>query len=232
MAAILPFVAVGVLASRNPRFAGVSLGYLVFFMTLVGATNPMRYNLVASLNTYLAFLVGGACAVLAFRVLLPPNPLADARVLAHSIRNDVQRLTVSRRLPPMMVWEHLQHQKAVRLSRRLTPFPAHQKNAIADSIDAIIVGRHLGALKVAMEDVSLPAAARQAAARVIDGFRRLLTAPERAAEIARDEAAELLRPDAPQAVVHLAASLQDLSALVSADQGFFARGAIIPEQAA
>jgi uncharacterized membrane protein YccC len=231
MAAMLPFIAAGVFVSQNPRFAGVSLGYLVFFITLVGANNPMHYDLVASLNTYVAFITGGVCAVLAFRVLLPPNPLAEARVLAHSIRNDVQRLIGSRHMPHPMVWEHLQHQKAVRLSRRLTDFPAHQEAAIIDSIAAIIAGRHLAALKFAAQDLGLPDMARGAAGRTIEGFRHLLSAPERAAAIAHTESMTLIASHPPQAVMHLAAALHDLSGLVRADRGFFARGAIIPDYA-
>jgi uncharacterized membrane protein YccC len=230
MFVFLPFLVPAILATRAPRTAGIARAFLIFFNTAVGATNPMRFNLAASLNTYLAFAIGGFCAVLAFRVLLPPNPIAEARVLAHSIRNEVQRVARARRVPPRLVYEHLQHQKLLRISRRLAANPAQRVVATSNGAVAVLVGRVLGQLKRASSDTSLPAAARAAAARTVASCRRLLAAPAQAARVAGEESDALAAEAAPQPVLHLAASLHELSQLVGAHTDFFARAQALPER--
>ena len=54
---ILPFVAVAAYATTKPRLAPVVLPLLIFFMTLVGPTNPMHYDIVAFCNAAFAFPV-------------------------------------------------------------------------------------------------------------------------------------------------------------------------------
>jgi uncharacterized membrane protein YccC len=227
MAAMLPFIAAGVLLSRRPGYGVISLGYLVFFITAVAPGNPMQFNLAGSLNIYFAFLLAGGCAALAFRVLLPPNRLAEARVLAHSLRNSVQRLVRRRYLPQGMVWEHLQHQKMVRLAARLAADPALRARAIENGTAAIVIGRHILKLRHAIADPSLPQGVRDAASRTIASLRRLCAAPAEAAATARAEAARLGTADAPQPVLHIAATLHDLAELVGGHLEFFTRATLL-----
>jgi uncharacterized membrane protein YccC len=231
MAAMLPFIAAAVLFGRQPRFAVISLGFLVFFITLVGPGNPMRFSLAVSLNTYIAFLLGAFCAVLAFRVLLPPNRRAEARVLAHSVRNAVQRLVRRRYLPNVMVWEHLQHQKMVRLAVRMAADPPLRAKAIENGTAAIVIGRHILTLRHALTDPSLPGEVRGAASRTIASLRRLSVAPSEAAMTAGDEAARLATADASQPVLHMAATLHDLAELVAGHLEFFTRATLLWEPA-
>jgi uncharacterized membrane protein YccC len=232
MVGFLPFIFAGVLLSQRPGYTFVGLGYMVFFITAVAPGNPIHYDLAASLNTYFAYLFGAAVAALVFRILIPPNPLAEARVLLHSVRNAIQRLAGRRAPPHVLVWEHVQHQKLLRLGRRLAPFPELRLRAAGAVSAAIIAGRHLAAIRHAGQDASLPASVRAAALRVAAGFRRLLAAPEQAAAIARAQAEALLQPEAPHAVRQVAATMYDLAELVSAHRGFFARGVEIPDEAA
>ena len=230
MAGMLPFIAVGVYLSRQPRFAVICLGYLVFFVTLVGPNNPMRYDLAASLNTYAAFLIGSLWAVLAFRVLYPPNRRAEAAVLAHSLRNDVQRLVRRRRPPHGLVWEHLQHQKLRRLSVRLSAEPIQHARAISSGTAAVMIGRHLLSLRRAITDATLPKPVRDAASRTITSFHRLRAAPSQAAMTARNEAIGIASASASQRVFHMAATLHDLAELVTEHTDFFARATLLGER--
>ena len=223
MAAMAPFIVAGVLVSRSPQYGMVGLAYLVTFMTVAAPTNPMHFALADSINAAIAFSLAGVFAALSFRVLLPPNPVAEGRVLAHSIRNAVERLASSRHVPRMLVWEHLQHQKIVRLSGRLARFPEERARTVTAAAAAIIVGRHLIALKTL--GAELPADARAAAARVLTAFRRLVADPQAAASAARAEAVALAGADRPLDVLRLAGNLDDLGSLVSAHRDFFARRA-------
>jgi uncharacterized membrane protein YccC len=231
MAGMLPFIAAGVWLGRQPGFAVISLGYLVFFITMVAPGNPMRFDLAGSINTYIAFLLGAFFAVLAFRVLLPPNPMAEARVLAHSLRNDVQRLVHRRYLPNALVWEHLQHQKMVRLATRLAATPPLRAMAIENATAAVIIGRHILALRRAAADATVPDAMRGAASRTIASFRRLHWAPSAAATVARDEAGRLGTADASQPALRMAATLHDLAELLAGHLQFFSRATLLWEPA-
>jgi uncharacterized membrane protein YccC len=224
---LAPFLAGGIIATRMPRFAPLATPFLIFFNTAVGATNPMQFDLAATLNSDLALLLGAACAVLAFRVLLPPNPLAEARVLFHSIRNDVQRLARTRFMPPRLVFEHLQHQKLVRMSRRLAGRPTERAVATSNGATAVMIGRLLAQLKRAADDATLPQAARAAAGRSVAACRRLLRFPTQAADVAAAESARLASEDAPQIVLHIAASLHELAQLIGAHAEFFRRARAI-----
>jgi uncharacterized membrane protein YccC len=229
MISLAPFLAGGIIATRIPRFAPLATPFLIFFNTAVGATNPMRFDLAATLNSDLALLLGAGCAVLAFRVLLPPNPLAEARVLFHSIRNDVQRLARTRFMPPRLVFEHLQHQKLVRMSRRLASRPTERALATSNGATAVMIGRLLAQLKRAAVDATLPAVARDAAARSVAACRRLLVAPEAAARVADEAGGQLATEDAPQRVLHIAASLHELAQLISTHAAFFVRAQALQE---
>jgi uncharacterized membrane protein YccC len=220
MAAMLPIIGVGILISQKPGYAFKGLGFLVFFVTAVAPGNPMHFDLAASLNTYVAFVIGAACAVLAFRILLPPNPVAEGQVLFRALRDDVQRLARRRRLPPVLVWEHLQHQKLVRLSRRLASLPAQQTAAVRGGVAAITISRHLATLRRAQQDPALPGETQAAARRVADSFRHLLAAPDRTLAITRAEAASI-----DPAARHLRAALHDLVETLAAHTDVFARTA-------
>lgn len=223
MAGMAPFITVGVLVSRSPQYGMVGVAYLVTLMTVAAPANPMHFALTGSINAAIAFSLSGVFAALSFRVLLPPNPVGEGRVLAHSIRNAVERLASSRRSPHRLVWEHIQHQKIVRLSGRLAVFPEERARTVTAAAAAIIVGRHLIALKTLSTE--LPADARAAASRVLTAFRRLVSDPEAAAAAARAESEKLTGPDQPLEVLRLAGNLDDLGSLVAAHRDFFARSA-------
>ena len=218
MATMLPIIGTGILISQKPGYAYKGLGFLVFFVTAVAPGNPMHFDLATSLNTYLAFVIGAACAVLAFRILLPPNPVAEGQVLTRALRDDVQRLARQRRLPPMLVWEHLQHQKLVRLSRRLASLPAQQNASVRGGVAAITISRHLAALRRAQQDPALSAATQDAARRIADSFRHLLAAPAHTLVTLRAEAATI-----DPAARHLRATLHDLTETLAAHLDFFDR---------
>ncbi len=226
MAALAPFLAAGILLSRRPRIAMIGIGYLVTFMTLVAPLNPPRFDLSATLNSAVAYVLAGVFAALSFRVLLPPNAEKETLVLAHSIRNAVWRLASGRRTPPRLVWEHLQHQKILRLSGRLAEFPERRAAALESATAAVLVGRHLLALRDL--EPSLPTPARAAAARVRTAFGHLLSAPDKASAAALTESAALVArkdqtpEETPLAVLRLAGALDDLGRLVTAHRGFFA----------
>lgn len=223
--AFLPFVALGTLASTLPRLAPIAPSYLTFLVIQIGPANPMHFDIALFLNNALAYNLGAACGVLTFRVLLPPNPVWEAQYLARSIRSATQRL--ARRTPAWslaspLAWEHLQHQKMVRLSRRLAGDPARRAAAMRDGEAALRIGRILLRLRHA----------RPAQAAVLQpvfaAARRLLASPHLVADRAAEAARQLGRSGAAEDR-HLAAALRDLAVLTQDHAGFLRQGRVLPD---
>jgi uncharacterized membrane protein YccC len=231
LAVMLPFVTLGLLAGFWPPTASLATPFLIFYVTLTGPTNPMRYDLAAYLNTATAFILGAGCGVLTFRVLLPPDPAREARTLARSIRADIRNL-LRRPLAAFgsqLAWEHLQHQKMVRLGRRLAASPERRRAAIEAAGGGVLIGRQIARLRLLGSDPSTPPLARNEIGRVLSALRR--ERAEAAATLAASTADALAHPDAAPLVVSAAAALGELAALL-ARHGGFVDGTAWPEQAA
>jgi uncharacterized membrane protein YccC len=222
---VLPFLVVGIRLSQKPATMGIGTAFQIFFMATISPGNPMNYQLASALDGAFANLIGGACGVLAFRVLLPPDPVAEARVLQASLVRAVQRVARGT-LPPWLVWEHLQHQKLVRLSRRLAAVaPARRGDAISDGGAAVLVGRAVIRARVIAARPGLPREGAAIVAEALRAFRRLREAPEEVATAARAAAARLAAPeDAGADALHAAAMLHEAAAILAERPHFFVRG--------
>jgi uncharacterized membrane protein YccC len=223
MLAILPFLAIGLLASTRPRHANRAIAFLIFFNTMVGASNPMQFDLAGFLNTSSAWVLGAAFSVLTFRVLLPPNPVAEANVLAQSVRCAVRRL-MRGRAPHWLAWEHLQHQKLVRLSRRLAGDKQLRGRLVSDAAAGTLVGRHMLALRAWLRDGTLSAPVREATERGLHGLRLMTRAPGAAASAAALAARELAADGAASIeTLRAAAGFGEIAELIEAHANFFAQ---------
>lgn len=222
----LPFIALGVWFAQRPKTAGPGTAFQIFFMATVAPGNPMNYQLSSALDGAFANMIGGFCGVLAFRILLPPDPVAEARVLQRSLVRAVRGLAKGR-LPPWLVWEHLQHQKLVRLSRRLAAVaPARRGDAISDGGSAVLIGRALIRARLVASHPDMPPAGAAIVARAVGAFGRVDTAPAEVAAEARRASAELAALEgANAAVFHAAAMLSEAAAILEERAHFFLIGA-------
>ncbi|SUE44855.1 FUSC family protein [Roseomonas gilardii] len=226
MVCLLPFLTIALRLSQNPRTMGQATAFQIFFIATISPGNPMTYQLGTALDVAFANLIGGFCAVLAFRVLLPPDPVAEARVLQRSLVRAVRGLAKGR-LPPWLVWEHLQHQKLVRLSRRLAAVaPERRGDAIRDGGSAVLIGRALIRARLIARHPEMPPAGAAIVARAVGAFGRVDTAPAGVAAEARRASAELAALEgANAAVFHAAAMLSEAAAILEERAHFFLIGA-------
>jgi uncharacterized membrane protein YccC len=161
MLGVLPFVLVALLAQRAPRSAGAATAFLALFFAQVSPSNPMVFDLAGALNSDLALLAGGAFAVIVFRVLLPPNPIREARDVADNLRRSTKR----RPAGATLAFENVEHQKLMRMSQRLQHRPDLRFEAVGESVVSVLIGRLLEKIRAAATDPALPAPFREAAAR-------------------------------------------------------------------
>jgi hypothetical protein len=173
-----------------------------------------------------ALLAGGLFAVLAFRVLLPPNPLHEARDVADNLRRSTRRRPASATL----AFENVEHQKLFRLSQRLLNRPDLRYEAVGEAVVSVLIGRQLEGIRAAALDRSLPEAWREEAGRAARLARHALCTDPRSVAAAYGTAAVTLGLSAqnlPQRRV--AAALREAASLIEYDSAFLRRDGVLAE---
>ena len=219
---IAPVLAVGIYFTIIPKYSLLALGFVIFFITQLGIANEMSYNVVTYLNNGIAFTVGAWVTVLVFQVILPPNPMRDARYLTRRIRRSVERLIRSggarRTQRDRLGWLVTQNQAMQRLFMRLQVNPALRSQTIGDCGALLIITQEALRLHSFLRGLSLPEAE---AAEAQEALRRLhrLREPRRAASGADRASASLLafceRSEEPRpGVLRAAASFRTIAVLM------------------
>jgi uncharacterized membrane protein YccC len=223
---ILPVVAGGAYASTKPNLTPVAVPLMIFFLPLVGPTNPIHYDIVAFCNTAFGYVLGSICAVLAFRIVLPPDPGLNVRRLSNSIGRDVQRLGRAGPVPGQLQWEHRQHQKLALLLGRLRGTSAAQREAVfAEASAAITVGSAAIQVRTALATAVLPIPIASAAEGAIHLLRDLQTnaaaAATRSTELSRLLAKESVGTPHADELTRVAGAFQRIGTLIQRHQRFF-----------
>jgi uncharacterized membrane protein YccC len=223
---LLPFLAGGAYASTRPHLTSVVVPLLIFFMPLVRATNPTRYDLHAFLNIAFAYICGSICAVLAFRIVVPPDPALNVQRLCNSIGRDVERLGRVGHVHGRLPWEHWQLQKLVRLVERLQGAGAARREVVLQEVSAAItVGSAAIEVRAALAAGILPPPAATIAEGAIHLLRDLRTNAGAAAT--RSTEVALLLADRSAGVPHsegllrVAAAFQRIGTLIERHRRFF-----------
>ena len=208
----------GIWLQFHPRLGLRAFGYVVFFNAMISVRNPIRFNDIALLNGWLAFLAGTAALIVVFRALLPPDAERDANRLLRSIARAALGAGSRRRPEPVEIWENLQLQKTVRLTQRLQALGGPPRHDLVDrALVAVELGRDLLRLRQLLSGILLEPPERQAADALMAAIRNGRRDPQ-AASRAADEAAGLLiaRSDPPPGLTRIAALLHEIAILLSA----------------
>ena len=215
--ALLP----GIWLQFHPRHGLKAFGYVVFFNAMISVGNPIRFDDIALVNGWLAFIIGTAALVVVFRALLPPNPVRDTERLVASLARAVARLGTGRRPPGHEVWENMQMQKTLRLMQRVQAMPGPPRRDIVDSaFIAVEIGCDVLRLRRLLLQTELGAPARASIRDALDAIGRLRRDPHDAAR-ATGTAARIVLPDDSPGARRLAATLHELSVLIEAVPDFF-----------
>jgi uncharacterized membrane protein YccC len=233
--AICLCLAPGIWLQFNPRHGLRAFGFVVFFNAMVSIRNPITFNDLGLFNTWEAFLLGAACLVMVFRVLLPANPARDVNRLAASLGRAVELLAWPRPrlwgrvsgLPAWETWQNQQMQKILRLIQRMQQIAGIDRVAPLQGAFAVVaLGRVVLTLQALRHDPALTGTGQAAVLSALQALRRLRASPARAtAEIETAERAvePLLRPTdtfeqtdaAPQALRLLVGTLGEATVLIS-----------------
>jgi uncharacterized membrane protein YccC len=225
---LLPFIAGGAYASTKPHLNPIAIPFLIFFMTLVGVTNPMHYDILSFCNNAFAYVCAAICAVFAFRIILPPDPALQVRRLCHAIGRDVERLSQPGPAQDRVKWEHRQHQRLARLAGWLQAAGEARQEAVLEAASAAItVGSAAIQVRAALDAGTLSAPIASAA----DGGVRLLrdlrsnatAAAERSTQLSRLLSEESVRSPHTNELARLAAAFQRIGTLLQRHPRFFRR---------
>ncbi|MDB5367764.1 MAG: hypothetical protein JWM77_3691 [Rhodospirillales bacterium] len=217
---LLPFWIPGLLATADPRRAGIANGFLVFFTNFAAPSNPMHWDLTATLNAVLATLVGAACGVLAFRVLIPTDPKRELRSLLARIRGDIADLARSAQPPNSIAWENRMIARLSRLALRAEADAPRRAELLDGGFAALRFGREVARLRPTLDALAEIETLREPVRAARAAFGAAVRAPRDAAQALR-EAAASFDPEAHPRAARVALGLRALAALLETHADFF-----------
>jgi uncharacterized membrane protein YccC len=219
---LIPVLSVAIYATTVPRYALMSLGFVIFFITQLDLANVMAYDIVAFANGAIALTLGAWLTVLVFRVILPPNPMRDAGNLTRRIRRATEGLIAGtdRRQRPRdrLGWLVTNNQALQRLFQRLQVNPALRSQTIGDSGALLIVAQEALRLRSDLRGLALPETAAAEAGRILKDLTHLRRA-QQTADRARQMSETLAAlhdqgTEPPPGLLRAAASFRTIAALM------------------
>ncbi|MEW6644806.1 MAG: FUSC family protein [Pseudomonadota bacterium] len=222
LAALAPFWAAGLYATTLPKYAPAGLAYLVAFNTLVGAGNPMTFDLAGCLNQVAGWLVAVFVTLLAFRLLLPRDPLREARRVAAATVADARAL-LGGTARDRVAFEHLQQHRLSRIALLLKGDPAAAVLTM-QAQDALHLGR--ATLRIHAAAASADPPVRRIATDALAGLAHDVAPSEAARRVAAELAATAAR-DGESAHAHhrLVMAFHEIASIAAADRGLRAPAA-------
>jgi uncharacterized membrane protein YccC len=228
---LLPFIAGGAYASTKPRLNPIAIPFLIFFMTLVGANNPMHYDLLSFCNNAFAFVCSAICAVFAFRIILPPDPALHVRRLCNAIGRDVERLGRPGPAPDRVQWEHRQHQRLARLAGWLQAAGEARHEPVFEAASAAVT---VGSAAIQVRATLAAGALSEPVASATEAGLRLLrdlgsnpgVTATRSTELSRLLLEENIGSPCSDELARVAAAFQHIGTLPQRYSGFFKRDGV------
>ncbi len=157
--ALVPPLMWGVLQTVNPRRTFIGVGFLVFFITLLGPRNPMSYDVMSYLNIGLATVCSAVIAALVHRVVLPVSPTAHIRGLLNVMRADLERLARPRlALAGSWAgsWESRMNDRLLKLAARARAAELPPAPLLPNAHGALRLGREILRLRRMTDDPRFP----------------------------------------------------------------------------
>lgn len=222
-----PFLIVACLLTTRPKHAGSATAFLIFFTIFTNLRNPMQYDIAATLNTDIAFVLGSMCGVLAFRTLWPANTVRFARRLIAQMRDDLSDLAAAGALPSLTMWETTMHDRLSRLSTRLSTSP-ERAAVIEGGMAAIHIGRDMVRARQTLGTLTLPPDSARSVETALHAMRGLAAASDEVVPAAKAAALRLLEAASDAgtgvqraALLRVAAAFHEAALLLARHRPFF-----------
>lgn len=216
---LAPPIMISAAVMTVPRLMFSGIGFGVFFVTLLGPSNPMVYDPNVFMNNALATIAGAALTAIAYQLVLPIDIRALSRHLLVEIRRDLGELLQRGKSVSALEWEGRMHDRMRLLVARLRAANIRSDSALRSGFAALRLGRDVSRLRALVApDPAADRLAREALATL--GGPRRGAALAGAAEALRVRAAEL-EPGQAAPILRAAAILPSIDALVAGRRRFF-----------
>lgn len=190
-----PVILIGCWFTTWPKYAGIATAFLIFFITLVAPTNPMKFDVSLYLDNAMMAMMGSIFSLVAYQTILPDAPERNVKRLSRAVRKNLAQLIRSRALPDLWSFEQNTHSLLIRLSE-LTAATPTARPMLDGGISALRIGQEIiwarrAIVETGLVDPDIRARFRELA--ILDGN------PEKAADLAFElaHAIEALTPADP-----------------------------------
>lgn len=139
------------LTALHPRTAGFASAYCVNFMVLSRPLNSMDYDVVSFLNNSMAVVAGVTCGVLAYQLIVPPNPSAARRYIVHRIRRGLRAISLRNPIPPAWKWQTRMYDRVYRLFDAANPSGTPTNEWFEGGLAALNLGNEVLRLRQLLE---------------------------------------------------------------------------------
>ncbi|GEN59749.1 FUSC family protein [Acetobacter nitrogenifigens] len=220
----------GIWIQFHPRYALRGFGYAVFCSSMCQVQNPIRFNDLSLLNSWVAYAVGVIAVLLVFRVILPTNQRLEAGRLSAGLCRaveDIAKQPLNRRLD-WVGWEQTQMQRVLRIAQRLSLVETSVRvfHVTDAALTAVSIGRVVARLRRLMNAPEATGVQTQPVREALLAMRALRQDPLNVSLALRRQAQRLLVGTGQGAgnmgsARRMAACLLQIAQLVDVAPGFF-----------
>jgi uncharacterized membrane protein YccC len=171
----------GAMSMRHPKTAGIGTAFCLQFLVQLMPLNTTSYNVVFFLNSGLASVAAAICGILAYRIVLPVDPVAECRYLLRCTDRDLERLAFAKRPLSGDAWQSLMFDRMNRLMGWKT-----SDESLQQALASLRIGLHILRLRNHLRENSQFPQLRSALESVLEIAGRLTRAPHAAAVAARE----------------------------------------------
>jgi len=169
------------LVMANPRTTAAAVAFSLVFLNLVSPANPMVYDLADSINSAIAIEFGVLAGVLAYILILPPNPHAARSYVTYRMRLGLGLLASLNPIPDFSHWETRMYDRVNRLHDPQNLSGTHTDEWFEAGLGALTLGNEILRLRHWLAEERLPAEVKTTLESILHALGKIKSDPEPAA---------------------------------------------------
>ena len=169
------------LVMANPRTTAAAVAFSLVFLNLVSPANPMVYDLADSINSAIAIEFGVLAGVLAYILILPPNPHAARKYVTYRMRLGLGLLASLNPAPDFSHWETRMYDRVNRLHDPQNLSGTHTDEWFEAGLGALTLGNEILRLRHWLAEEKLSAEVKTTLESILHALGKIKSDPEPAA---------------------------------------------------
>ena len=166
------------LVMANPAMTMGAVAFSFVFLNLTGPANPMVYDLADSLNSAIAIEFGVLAGMLAYILILPPNPHAARSYVTYRMRLGLGLLASLNPIPHFSHWETRMYDRVNRLHDPQNLSGTHTDEWFEAGLGALTLGNEILRLRHWLVEERLSAEVRTTLEQTLHVLGKIKSEPE------------------------------------------------------